>query len=791
MSVLDRKLRRDLYAYKGLLAAIVMIITIGVGGFVQFLSVHTNLEAARRSYYAQCRMADFWVSIEKFPLSELDRLRLIQGISALRSRIRQRVTVDLEGIDKPVTGLVLSLPEEPQPVINDIVLKSGGYFTDLRRQEVIVNDAFARTHNIRPGDRVRLLLKGRRLTLFVVGTAISSEYVYAVPPGSLLPDASSYGIFYLKRQFLAETLDFQGAANEIVGVLSAEVADHPDPVLQNVKAMLRPFGEATATPLDKQLSHFALSAEIYQLKNNAFILPPIFLLVAASILNLLMLRIAEQQRTVVGTLKAIGYSNVRLFLHFISFGIVIGTLGGLLGSLLGHVLGVLNTSIYEGLFEFPGLVHRAYPSLYLPCILLSVLVAIVGSIRGAGVVVRLVPADAMRPKPPPTAQKILLERFQLFWRCLDFRWQLVLRNVFRQRLRTITGVLTAAVGSMLILTTLQLVDGMRELIAFTYDKLLVSDFELTLQSECDYGALLDSRRLPSVDHAEPVFTLACTFRNGHRERDGAVTGILPTARLTVPRDESGDRVRLPDQGLVMTRELANRLYLSAGDPVTVVPLKGQRQSLRVPVSTIVESFMGTAAYANFYYLNALVGEEESVTGVQLKTNPDPTVAREFYRALKDMPQLQGFSTVRDEKEHLKTFLTPFYVSVVLLILFAGLIFMGSLLNASLISIAERQQEIATLRVIGYRTAEISGIFLRESFCVNAVGILLGLPLGYWLSYGIGHAAATEMVRFPFVIQPASWAWTVILGVSFSLLAHWPVQRVVKKMKWLDALNVKE
>ena len=125
------------------------------------------------------------------------------------------------------------------------------------------------------------------------------------------------------------------------------------------------------------------------------------------------------------------------------------------------------------------------------------------------------------------------------------------------------------------------------------------------------------------------------------------------------------------------------------------------------------------------------------------------------------------------------------------ILFAGLTFFGSVLNASLISLAERQTEIATLRVLGYTSREVGVLFLRESLCLNLLGSLFGLPLGYVLSLQIGKLVDTEIFRLPMVIQPLSWSLPVLLGLMFTLLAHWPVQRAIDKMDWLAALNVKE
>ncbi|MHC4948692.1 MAG: ABC transporter permease, partial [Planctomycetota bacterium] len=192
MSTLDRKLRRDLSRSRATLAAIIVVIVVGVACFVGLASAYVNLERSYRSYYAACRMADFWVLVEKAPLPVVRGLTEVPGVAEIRARIVFEATIDLPDVPRPLTGRVLSLPARPAPVLNDIVLRRGSYFTDEHFAQVIVNDAFARARNIEPGDVIHVLLDGRRQRLYVVGTAISSEFVYQLAPGSFIPEPGNY-----------------------------------------------------------------------------------------------------------------------------------------------------------------------------------------------------------------------------------------------------------------------------------------------------------------------------------------------------------------------------------------------------------------------------------------------------------------------------------------------------------------------------------------------------------------------------------------------------------------------
>src|SRR5262245_6984126 len=281
--------------------------------FIYMRSAYNNLNLAKAHYYEQCRMADFWIDAKKVPLAELDVLVHLPGISEIRPRISSFATVDLERAEEPLNGMVLSLPDERRPIINDIVLLRGSYFTDRRRNEVIVNDTFARKQGLHPGQWVHLLMNNRREELFIVGTAISSEFVYLVGPGSLTPDPAHFGVFYIKHSYAEEVFDMDGAANQIVGVLAPQWRDHPDEVLGRAEYLLSDYGVFSTTPRKDQPSNRFLSDEIRGLGVFAQIMPVIFLAVAALVLNVLMTRLIDQQRNIVGTLKAVGYSNAKVF----------------------------------------------------------------------------------------------------------------------------------------------------------------------------------------------------------------------------------------------------------------------------------------------------------------------------------------------------------------------------------------------------------------------------------------------------------------------------------------------
>lgn len=792
MNVLNRKLRRDLWQTRGMLAAVILIVAMGVSSLVGMMGTSQNLQEARNVYYGQCRMADFWVDLKKMPVTELSVLDDLAGISDLRARIAFPVIVDLAGVEEPLSGTLLTLPAEPAPVINGIILQTGTYFTSRRQDEVIVSAAFARARHIGVGDTIHLIMNGQRQPLFVVGTAMSSEFVYLMPPGAIVPEPSRYGVFYVKQQFGEDALGFNGACNSLVGLLPRAALNNPQPVFDELRRRLKPYGLFAVTPLSRQASNLNLSGELAGLATIAFFMPNIFLLVAVLVLNVLMTRLVQQQRTIVGTLKALGYRNRDIFFHFIQFGLFVGVTGAVLGCILGYWIAGGMTVQYRMFFDFPKLDNHFYLPLNLAALAISLVFSVLGTLKGIRTVLQLNPAEAMRPPPPPGGGAVFLESWTGLWQRLEFRWQIVLRSLIRNRGRTLTGIFSAAMGAALVLTTFGTMDSLQYMVNFRFELMNHSDSTLTFRNDKGAGAWYEAGELPGIKAVEPILNVACHLENGNHRKTGVIQGLVHNARLTTPCTESGAPVTVPATGLIMARRLARELGLSRGDRVRVTPTRGLQHTVEMPVVGFIDSIFGLCIYANYDYLNSKIDEAAAVSALQLKGLPTPAEKHRFLQTVKSWPDLADYAETAFQEQVLQnTFVNKMGQMVYPLILFGAAIFFGAILNGSLISIIERTREIATFRVLGYHPREISTIFFRENMIQYGVGALLGLPLGWWLLNAINSQYTNDMYAVPTVVASVSWVKTVVVSFAFILASHIFVRRAIKRLHWQDALRMKE
>jgi len=792
VKTLHRKLAREIYNAKGLLLAITSIIAVGVMCFVTLQSGFRNLSEAKRDYYRQCRMADFWIDLKKAPLSDIEAIERIPGVSEIRPRITFNVTVDLESVNEPLNGVVVSLPDQKAAVLNDIAMQQGDYFSDRLQNEVIVNESFARAHRLYTGQRIHLVMNERREELIIVGTALSSEFVYLLGPGALIPDPSKYGVFYVKRTFAEEVFDFAGAANQVVGRIAPEDRGRIDVALAKAEHILEPHGVFNTTPLRLQASNQFLTNEINGLGAMSTIIPSIFLAVAGVVLNVLLTRLARRQRVTVGTLKALGYSDSQVFWHFLQFGVVVGLVGGIIGAAMGYGGSTLLTGVYRHYMDFPDLPSRLFPGVMATGMGVSLACAAAGAFWGAVTMLRLQPAEAMRPEPPKSGGAIWLEHFTWIWSKLSAPWRMALRSVFRHPLRSSANVFASMMGAGLLVSGFMMQESQDYLLDFQFYRAMRSDVDLSFKNTQGRSGFDEIATMQGVDRAEPLLNVSVTFTNGPYRKKGGITGLVASPTLTVPRDLQGDPVPIPESGLLLTKRLAEILHVAQGDMLTITPVQGDRRPVQAPVMRIADSFMGLSAYADIRYLSRLIAEEYAVTGVQLLLSPDPDSQKHLFHELKHTPGVQSITLRKDVVINVEKALLDNQLAMVMtLIGFSGVVFFGSIVSSSMVNLAERQREAATFRALGYTQWQIGGLFFRESMMTNLFGAVLGLPVGYGLIVLTTYAYNSDLVRLPVVTAPWIWFATLSLACVFALCAQVFVQWSIHRMNFVEALKVKE
>jgi putative ABC transport system permease protein len=652
---------------------------------------------------------------------------------------------------------------------------------------VLVSEAFALARGFGPGDTVGALIHGRRRTLIIVGVALSPEYVYSIRPGELIPDDSRFGVFWMHGRGLAAAYDMEGGFNHLAVTLLPG-ASEPD-VIARLDRLLSVYGGLGAIPRSLQTSHWYLDNELTQLQSVGLVLPVVFLLVAAFLLNVVLSRIVSVQREQIAALKALGYTNGELAWHYTKLSLLIGAAGGLMGLVFGAWLGSAMIALYNDFFRFPELTYRLPASVVFGGIAVSFAAAVVGALNAVGRAVALPPAEAMRPEPPARYRRSALERLGLA-RYMSAPVRMILRNVGRHPVRTATSVVgVAASVSMLILGTFFL-DSIDVLMDQQFFVIQRQDVTVSFVLPASGRALYEIARLPGVIHAEPLRAVPARLRVGHRTRIASIQGLVAEPHLNRVVDVSGGAMGLPPGGLVLSLMMADILGAGVGDVVTVEVLDGHRPVLEIPVAGIVEEYMGASVYMEIDALRRAVREGDTLTGAFLTVDADALDA--LHARLKNTPMVAGVSLKRSAIDSFReTLAETFYVMIFFNLLFSGVIAGGVVYNAARVSLSERSRELASLRVLGFTRGEISFILLGELAVVVLLAIPVGLLLGYVFAGALVAAFNTELYRFPLVITPRTYGFAAAAVFVAAALSGLAVRRRLDRLDLVEVLKTRE
>jgi len=790
MKVLDRKLLRDLWTSKGQAVAVTMVILCGVASFVCVLSAYRSLKLTRDTYYEAYRFADFWVPLEKAPSRVVHKVEALPGVLRAEGRIVQDVNLDVATNPDPCTGRVISLPQARGTAINDVHLVSGRYFSAGVGNEVILSDRFARENRLEIGDRIWATMNDRKQPLRIIGTALSPEYVYMIRNArEFLPNPERFAILWVTEDFAEMALGMREACSEVVGLLDPR-AD-ADAVLERIEDVLEPYGALTAIHRKDQLSNRYLSDEITGLGVSARITPTIFLGIAAMILMVMLDRVVQRERTGIGVFKAYGYSNLAIGGHYLKSALVLSLAGGLLGFLAGQWLGRGMMKMYVEFFQFPLLRHRFYPDVLAISLGISALAGALGALWAVMRVVRIDPALAMRPAIPRAGHRLWLERFAALWRNIGFIGKMILRDMFRYKVRSALTVFGVMCSAAILMMGHFGGDCMDYLIDYQFNTLQKQDVRVAFHTERGKGAYLDARRFPHVRGAEPLLEYPFTLRTGWREKDVVVTGVRPGDRMVGLETVDGRPVEVGESGLVLTDHIAKTFHLRPGDALTMKPLLGRvGGEATVRVRAVVQQYLGMGAYMNIRALSRILDEPFAVNSVLLRVEPGG--GRALSRHLKEVPGVASVEIKEDSRQQLEdTLAESMAISNIFLSLFAGVIAFAIIYNTTAISLTERTRELASLRVLGFTLGEIRRIVFGQNLLLASVGLALGIPLGILLCRWMVVAYETDIYRLPFHITRGTFVLTALSIAAFVLVANLASRRRIGRLDMVEVLKRRE
>lgn len=537
----------------------------------------------------------------------------------------------------------------------------------------------------------------------------------------------------------------------------------------------------------------------------AQVFPIFFFLVAALVCLTTMTRMVEEERTQLGTLKALGYSNGAIVSKYLIYALTASLIGSVIGLALGFVIFPLAIFAAWGImYDLPSCVLQFKWEYAVIGTIISLLATAAAAFFACRKELRENPAKLMRPKAPKAGKRILLERIGFIWSHLNFTSKVTARNLFRNKKRFITTLIGVAGCTALLLTGF----GLGDSISAIMDKQFGED------GVCNYDVQIVLNEEQSLENGEPA--VMQTIRGRSEIKDAMMTHMdvidgssdrsdtVLEINLLVPEDaaslsnfvklenrKSGETVALDNSGVIITEKLASDTNTKVGDDIIITDANGKDYS--VPVSGIVENYtfhyvyMSPALYARtfgeaptFNYVMAILGD-----------NVDNAQKDNLATSLMKVDGIAAVAYTTQTMDTFNNIINSLNLVVIVFIIAAGALAFVVLYNLANINLNERIREVATIKVLGFRDGEVSSYIIRENIILTIIGIILGLGVGILLHQYVISLAEIDIVMFGRTIKPLSYVFAALLSAVFSALVSLIMHHKLKKVDMVESLKAVE
>lgn len=531
----------------------------------------------------------------------------------------------------------------------------------------------------------------------------------------------------------------------------------------------------------------------------SIVFPSVFFLVAAMISLTTMTRMVEEQRVQIGTMKALGYSNLSIMKKYLSYALLATVGGSVFGVLLGEKI-------------FPYVIISAYYMTvytHLPYILIpyefgyGIAATLVASLCTGGATFLACyrelfaqPAILMRPEAPKVGKRTWIERIPFVWTRLNFSWKSSLRNLFRYKKRFFMTLFGIGGCMGLLMVGFGLRDSITSISDHQYGELQLYDNSVFLsesmsgeEQERMHTYLEENDR---IDACLTVRMASVTAEQDEEEVDVYLTVIGDTKeaeRFFVFRDRrSGKGYTLTEKGIILTEKTASLLGVRAGDQITLSG-EGQKDK-KVTVTAVCENYAGHYAYMTEELYGALYGEEPYHNTVLLKAKQE-TTEKELEEIGEEILKFDGVLNIQytsNLKGQLESMLVALDKVMIVLIIVAGMLSFVVLYNLNNINITERRRELATLKVLGFFDLEVANYVYRENILLTLLGVLAGCFVGRFLHYFTIVTVEVDMAMFGREVSLFSYAMCALFTIGFSAFVNWIMYFKLKRIDMVESLK---
>ncbi len=781
MKKLNTKLIRSINNTKGQFISITIMIILAITIYISLSMVGDNLYNSIFYYYEITNFGDVFVEVSRIPKAAIDKLTSIEGVEMAQGRISGNVSLRVEDPGEKVNVRIVSLPNEVSK-INDLYTLEGQELENRPRATVVLKQ-FYDGRNMQLGDMLTPYIGGVEYPLEIIGVVGSPEYIYLMEnEQTLVPVPEKFGILFVSEEFAQMAFGYGGSYNEVIVKVNENHLNRLDSIVDEIEDELERYGVKRIIKREDHLSHSVMMQEVESLQTMTKAIIFLFLMVAAIIINIMLSRMVKKDRTYIGVMKAIGYTNNNILMHYAKYSILMGLMGAIIGILLSIPLSKVFTDMYILYMNIPVFQMKLYYRYFILGVLITSGFSVVSGLLGARSVLNISPSEAMRPEMPKSGKRIWLEKFKAIWKRISFSWKMVFRNISRNKRRSAFLVLGISLTFAITIVPIYLTTVFNIMFDEQYGEFQTMDYNIDFSTPMNKDVILGVSQLMDIEYMEPKVEIPLELKRGWRKETTSTIAIPRDTELFNFENQAGIDIQLPRYGIVLSEILANSLNVKVGDELVVDSYFGDKDEKTLIVKGITKQYLGSNAYMSLEQMYDLLEERDFVTGILINSEDD-VVAK-----LKDIKNIRQIQSIEDMRNSLLEFMDMMLASVGVMMIFGGVLGFAIVYNITIVSINERIMEFSSLRVLGFENKQIYRLITRENGLMTFLGILLGIPLGYGMLVGLSKAVSTDIYSIPVMIEPMSYLVSGIATLIFVIIAQLATIRKVHNINFMEALK---
>jgi putative ABC transport system permease protein len=792
MKKFNLKLWRDIRQQKWQFTALVVVIFLGVLSYGGMMGMIDDVEASLDHTLDELRFQDFVVTLEgTAPESVVQDVAGVDNVQAVTGRLVMDVGLDISE-DNQARARLVGMPTAAQPPVNQLYVQEGRYLQEGDGLVAVVDHHLAEYYGYGPGTVLHPIVNGERLDVEIVGVVVSPEYLMAVASAeNVLPLPSGFAVLFMPQPEVQSLFGAEGTINELNVRLGNRSPGDVDRAIAQVEEALGGAPVRSVVKRADNPSYSLLRLDLEGGREMMGMVPSMFLVIAAMSIYVLLSRMVQAQRPQIGVLKALGYSRWAVMRYYLLYSGLIAVIGAGLGFALSYPVGQAFVQAYAAEFGLPFVTARFHVEAAVEAIGINLVVALLAALFPAWASARTAPAQAMRFDPSVALVKgsvPWLERALGLVFHLRTGTKIALRNLFRNRRRTLTTVLGFVFAFLVLLTCWAMFDGMGYMMKVQFQQTDRWDLQVIFSQPKPYALMEQIKGWAGVGAVEPVIEFPVTVKAGSESHDAFLVALAPDSVLhgfQLPRGKTPSEVLVPGHAL-LSPSVGKNWGIETGDQVTLqTPLGNQN----VTVDTSNAEVMSPGVYVSLDWVQGeLPGSQDLFNGLWLQV--DQAYQKDVRRMLYHLPGVASVDLKEEIAAGWQSLMGLYYVMMGMFLVFALVIAAAVIFNTMTVNVLERQREIATMRALGQSRGRLQAMITVENLLVGLLALVPGLALGVASTYYLFQVfSASADFYLPFYIAPLTYGIVVLLIFGTTLLSQFPAMRRVNRMDLAEATKV--